>query len=482
MKKRSAWSRSARCSSESSKLKASSALSLPHCKLAGAAEEIGREGVLDYVDSHYRRTARPAAQRPALTEATEAEVCVVGGGLAGLTTALLLAEKKRTVVLLEARRIGWGASGRNGGFVSAGGFARKLPDLVALLGRDEAIALHELSRDGWALVRDLIAAHGIDCGQVWGTLLPSCFDDPDGPKRFAADMAEMTGRTYRYLPRDELAEMVSSPRYYDGLFDAEGFHIHPLNYCLAIADLAERAGARLHEECPATSLAPDGAGWRVGTAHGTVTAQHVVLAAGGYQDGLHAPTARAVLPIATYILLTEPIGENLLKSAIRVPYGIADDRFAVDYYRALPENRILWGGRVSARQGRPAFLAATMRRDMAKVYPQLAGVKGEVAWMGTMSYARHRMPQIGGSAPGLWHAIGFGGRGLNTTAMAGQLLAAAIADGDDRYRRFAAFGTPWAGGPFGLLAAQATYWSYQARDAWRRFRLNRGQPRSARTT
>lgn len=400
---------------------------------------------------------------------------MVGGGLAGLTTALLLARKGKSVVLLEARRVGWGASGRNGGFVSAGGFSRKLTDLVPLLGRDDAAALFKLSRGGWEFVRDLIAAHAIDCGQVWGTLLPSCFDDADGPRRWAAANEALTGKSYRFVPRAELAEMVSSPRYYDGLFDAEGFHIHPLNYSLAVADLAEQAGARLFEACPATALAQDGAGWRVATAHGAVTAEHVVLAAGGYQDGLHRPTKRAVLPIATYILLTEPMGENLLRSAIRVPYGIADDRFAVDYYRALPDTgRILWGGRVSARQGRPAFLAAAMRRDMLKVYPQLRHVKGEVAWMGTMSYARHRMPQIGSTAPGLWHAIGFGGRGLNNTAMAGQLLAAAIADGDDTYRRFAPFGTPWAGGVVGLLAAQATYWSYQARDAWRQFRLNRG--------
>lgn len=428
---------------------------------------------MDYVDSYYRRTVSPGDERPALAERLQVETCVVGGGLAGLTTALLLARRGRSVALLEARRIGWGASGRNGGFVSAGGFARDAETLVAEVGADAAKALHALSRDGWRLVKETIEQNGIECDMVSGGLYPSCFDDPDGTRARRDKLVELVGRNVEYVSRERMAEMVSSPRYFDGLFDPEMFHFHPLNYSRGIADLAEAAGARLFEASPADRLERHGAGWRVTTEHGAVEAEHVVLALGGYQSGLHPKTERGVLPIATYVMLTEPMGDNKLRSAIRVPYAIADDRFATDYYRPLPDGRILWGGRVSARQGRPTGLARTMRRDMVKVYPQLADVKADVAWMGTMSYARHRMPQIGTSEPGLWHAIGFGGRGMNTTAMAGQVLAVAIADGDDTYKRFAPFGTPWVGGPIGLLAAQGTYWKMQASDAWRAWRLNR---------
>jgi gamma-glutamylputrescine oxidase len=155
-----------------------------------------------------------------------------------------------------------------------------------------------------------------------------------------------------------------------------------------------------------------------------------------------------------------------MNGAIRVPYTIADNKFAEDYYRRLPDTRIMWGGRVSVRQSSPPDLSGLMLKDLLKVYPQLAGVRVDTAWHGLMSYAAHKMPQIGQLQPGVWYAMGVGGHGTNTTRMAGELIAAAIRDGDDRFRRFSAFGLTPTGGPIGAAVAQITSRYYQAKDTF----------------
>ena len=155
-----------------------------------------------------------------------------------------------------------------------------------------------------------------------------------------------------------------------------------------------------------------------------------------------------------------------MNSVIRVPYTIADNKFAEDYYRRLPDTRIMWGGRVSVRQSRPSDLSGLMLKDLLKVYPQLTGVRVETAWHDLMSYAAHKMPQIGQLQAGVWYAMGFGGHGTNTTSMAGELIAAAIRDGDDRFRLFSGFGLTPTGGPIGAAVAQMTYWYYQAKDSF----------------
>ncbi len=428
----------------------------------------------DYVDSQYARTRIELAPWPELIGPLEVETCVIGGGLAGLNTALSLREMGRDVCLLEARRIGWGASGRNGGFVGAGGFSRSLASLVKLCGRDEARALHDLSREGWRLVRERIARYAMaGIGAKPGILVADWFDDDDGLKRFRDFMARDFDREFEYFDRRQIADMVSSPRYSSGLLDPEGFQFHPLNYCLGVAKAASGLGAKLYEGTAATGLDLGPAEKRVRTAKGEVRAQNLVFAMGGYQDGLHGKLGRAILPIATYVTATEPLGDNRLKEAIRVPYAIADTRFASDYYRPLDDSRILWGGRISGRLSQPADLEHLMLADLARVYPQLAGVKAEVTWMGTMSYAGHKMPQIGSLGPGLWHAQAFGGSGMATTSMAGLLLAEAISGAGDRYRLFERFGIAWAGGDLGRLAAQLVYLGLQAGEAWRARRKNK---------
>ena len=213
----------------------------------------------------------------------------------------------------------------------------------------------------------------------------------------------------------------------------------------------------------------DGAGFVVRTPYGTVSAKDVVFAGGGYARGVAPRIERAVLPIATYVIATEPLGARLA-DAIDAPYAVYDTRFAFDYYRPLRDTRILWGGRISVLDRGPDAIARLLKRDLARVYPQLAEVKIEHAWGGLMSYARHKMPQIGRDADGVWHAIAFGGHGMAPTTVAGEVLADALALGVPVPEGFSAFSLRRTFGLAGLAAAQLTYSAFQARDALAAYR------------
>jgi gamma-glutamylputrescine oxidase len=204
------------------------------------------------------------------------------------------------------------------------------------------------------------------------------------------------------------------------------------------------------------------AGFVVSTAKANVTCQHVVHCVSALDRALHRETGRAMLPVATYVAVTEPLQQQ----AIRTREAISDTRRAGDYYRLLPDDRILWGGRITTRTVPPQQLAAEMRGDMLSVYPQLGQPRMDYAWDGIMGYALHKMPLIGRSADGQWYATAFGGHGLNTTAMGGLVIARAIAGIDDSYRRFEPFAPRYAFGPLGRVGVQASYWWMQARDRW----------------
>ena len=423
--------------------------------------------IADYTKSYYSQTINTDTRRESLSAELEVDVCVVGAGLAGLSTALSLAERGRKVAVVEARKVGWGASGRNGGFVGAG-FALGEEALVKSVGLEDARALYDLSRDGVSLVRSRIKKYAIECPpNELGGLRPSCFDDADALHRRRDFMAETLNEQAQFWPRERVRDVLRTSRYYDALFRSDSFQFHPLNYCRGVAGAAERLGAEVFEDSTVTSVSRAAGTYTVATTSGQIKARDVVMTCGGYLTGLVPRLQRAIVPIATYVIATEPLGEERMNDVIRVPYTISDDKFANDYYRRMPDSRILWGGRISVRQSRPPDLSALMRRDLLKIYPQLADIRIETAWHGLMSYAVHKMPQIGQLEPGLWYAMAFGGHGMNTTGMAGELLAAAIADDDDRYRLFAPFGLTPTGGPIGAAAAQLTYWYYQVKDRLR---------------
>lgn len=421
---------------------------------------------MPYPDTFYSRSIADCHARPALTGAEEADCIVVGGGLAGLSAALHLSRAGKQVIVLEAESLGWGASGRNGGFVSPG-YACGNKAIARRVGTKAAQDLHRLSIEGMENVRteiETLAMPGVD--PVSGKLRLRRFDRADDLRIEAESAARLYEYPLRYLDRAGIREHLLTDRYYHGLHDTHAFHIHPLNYALGLAAEIERLGGRIFEQSPATGHDLGRPLKAISTPRGSATAAHVVFATGGYTGPLVTRLRRAMLPIATYVMLSED-APDLLASAIRTRAAVSDNRRAGDYYRLVEGGRrLLWGGRITTRAASSAGIARELRREMLGVYPQLAELKTELSWSGLMSYARHLMPQVGQLAPGVWHATAFGGHGLNTTAIGGRVVAEAILGESDRIRHFAPFGLDWAGGPFGLVAAQLTYWRLQAQDRW----------------
>src|SRR5579859_1268580 len=417
-----------------------------------------------YVETWYRGRLEDPGPRPPLRGRLEADVCVVGGGLAGLTTALELARVGRSVSLVEARRVGWGASGRNGGFVSPG-FSAGYATLIRAVGDDRARALHRLSIEGMNAVADNIERLAIAGAEpVFGTLSASRHEAGDALKAYRDQMVRDFDHPIAVWPREQVQAALLSPRYFQGLYQPKAFHIDPLAYSRALAGEIERLGGRVFEGSPVVALSGQGAAHRVAAAEGEVLARDVVIATGGYTGRLSPRLHGAYLPIATYVMLTKA-APDLIATAIRTPAAIGDRRRAGDYYRLVEGGRrILWGGNITTPTSEPRRLADLLRRSMVSTYPQLAGLEVDIAWSGLMAYARHLMPQVGPLGPGLWCCTAFGGHGLNTTAIGGRVIAEAIAGASDRWRLFAPFGLAWNGGPAGRLAVQATYWTLQMQD------------------
>ena len=424
--------------------------------------------------SYYSASVESRPERYAPLEGTkDVEVCVIGGGFAGLNTALGLLERGvRDVTLLEAHELGHGASGRNGGFVF-GGFSRGEDALLRDLGPDRARRLYAGTMDAVETIRHRITRYDIPCdyrgeGVIWA----NWFRDPGVLRARQQLLADSYGVRWDWVAREDLRGRILTTRYHDGLFEPSAFHFHPLKYALGLARAIEHRGGCIHQGSPAVGLAAHGAGWRVEAANGTVLARHVVLACGGYLANLVHRVDAAVLPISTYVMVTEPLGERM-QEILRTGAAVYDTRFAFDYYRPLPDSRLLWGGRISILDRPAPSVERLLRRDLFKVFPQLNGVGVDYAWSGLMSYARHQMPQIGEIAPGLWLAQAFGGHGVAPTTLAGEAIASAIAEGDPRWREFSDYGLVSALKPAGFLGAQLSYWWAESRDAWQDWRERR---------
>lgn len=420
-----------------------------------------------YPETWYKRSMTEAAVRPALIGAADCDTVIVGGGLAGLTTALELARAGVSVVVLEAQSIGYGASGRNGGIVSPS-FACDGAAIARRVGPLAAKALHRLTIEGVDRVRDTIAKLKIEgAAPCPGILSLRRHDHSADMIAHAAAFARDYDYQLDYLNRDALRALLVTDRYFHGLRDTRAFHMHPLNYLRGIATEIERLGGRIHENTAATGHALNGPGKIITTNAGRVQARRVVFATGGYTGALVPQLQRAVLPIATYMMISEA-APDLIASVIKTTDAVLDDRRASDYYRVVDGGkRLLWGGRITTRAASEVALARELQREMRGTFPALAALKSDLAWSGRMGYARHLMPQIGQMQPDVWHCTAFGGHGLNTTAIGGKVLAEAMLGQSDRIRMFAPFGLVWAGGAFGLAAAQLTYWTLQAQDWWR---------------
>jgi glycine/D-amino acid oxidase-like deaminating enzyme len=404
-----------------------------------------------------------APPRPPLAVDTDADVCVIGGGLAGLTTAREIARTGWSVVLIDAGGIAAAASGRNTGFVLPG-FAASPDSLIGRVGFDRARDLWALAQSGVDYVRDAIgddAMAGVGIGEGW--LYVSKTDNGDEFTHLAAQLGAF-GAEFEGWPTEQVRAVLRSERYFHAIHHPRAIHIHPLNYALGLAAAAERAGVRIFEHTPALSIDPAGVRKRIVTPGARLRADHVVLC-GNLQIGALMPRiAAALLPITTYVIVTAPLGPKLAE-AIAYRGAVSDSDLADNHYRIVDNDRLMWSGRMTAWPRAARNYVAALAADISNTFPQLGEVAVDHVWSGTLGHTVHGMPQIGELGPRLWLASGFGGHGLNTTAMAGNLLARAIVDGDETWRQFTPFELVWAGGRAGRAVAQMYYWTERLRAA-----------------
>ena len=382
-----------------------------------------------YPETYYTATAVAPEPSPPLQESRRADLCVIGGGFTGLSTALHAARKGLSVVLLEARRIGWGASGRNGGQVGSGQRMEE-DDLEAQCGDAWAKELWQLAEDAKALVRELVREHSIDCDLTDGQLVVAA--KPDHADELKARVEHLRDRygydQVHYLERGELRERLDSDVYYGGSFDTGGFHLHPLNLALGLARACCNVGVSVYEGSPV--LAYEGERpMRLRTPRAEVVADEVVLACNGYLDKLEPRLAGHIMPINNFIAVTEPLEQP--DALIRGGACVHDTRFVVNYFRMTPDNRLLFGGGENYRRRFPDDIAAFVRPNITGIFPQLADVRLDYAWGGTLAVTLSRLPHLGRIARNLWFAHGFSGHGISIGTLAGQLLAEALT-GDRR--------------------------------------------------
>jgi len=390
-----------------------------------------------HAPSYYAATAADLGERPALAGDVRADVCVIGGGFTGLSAALHLAERGYDVVLLEAERLGWGASGRNGGQMNSGQRVGQ-ETLEALVGLEEARRLWDLAEEAKATVRERVARHAIACDFKAGNLL--CAYKPgeaEGLARAAERLREVYGYDQcRAVSKAEMAEMLGTARYHGGRLDMGAGHLHPLNYALGLARAAEAAGARLHEASRATRVenaSEASSKTVVATAAGRVTADCVVLACNGYLEKLEPRIAGRIMPINNYVLATAPLGEAGARALIRDDVCVTDTKFVVDYYRLTADTRLLFGGGETYSRRFPADIKGFVRRYMLRVYPQLAETPIDYAWGGTLAITMNRLPAFGRLAPNTFYAQGYSGQGVALASLAGKLIAEAVAGTAERF-------------------------------------------------
>lgn len=379
----------------------------------------------EYPRSWYADTVDPLPRFAPLRGAARADVCVVGAGYTGLSAALHLAEAGLDVVLLEAQRVGFGASGRNGGQLGSGQRMEQTT-LERLVGADDAAHLWQLAEEAKDLVRDLVARHEIACHLKPG-VAHACFN----PREMAAEhaYAEHLAKRYGYerietLDAEAMRALCPSPAYHGGTLDMGAGHLHPLAYALGLARAAVAAGVRLHEGSEVHDIRR-GPRLRVATDAGHVEADHLILACNGYLGGLDGRVAARVMPINNFIVATAPLGEEARRVLAR-DVAVADTKFVVNYFRLSHDGRLLFGGGESYGYRFPRDIRATVSRPMLEIFPHLAGVPLDYAWGGTLAITMKRMPYLARLAPEILSASGYSGHGVGTATLAGRLMAEAV--------------------------------------------------------
>ncbi|MCU1717355.1 NAD(P)/FAD-dependent oxidoreductase [Pseudomonas sp. 5P_3.1_Bac2] len=419
----------------------------------------------DYPQSFYAASANPAPARPELQGEIETDVCVVGAGYTGLSTAIALLENGFKVVIVEAAKVGFGASGRNGGQI-VNSYSRDIDVIERSVGAQQAKLLGDMAFEGGRIIRERVAKYNIQCdlkdGGVFAANTPKHMKHLESQKK----LWERYGHTQlELLDSKGIRNVVGTDNYVGGMLDMSGGHIHPLNLALGEADAVESLGGTIYEQTPATRI-DRGANPVVQTPKGRVKAKFVVVAGNAYLGNLIPELAAKSMPCGTQVITTEPLSDEVAKSLLPQDYCVEDCNYLLDYYRLSADKRLIFGGGVVYGARDPANIEAIIRPKMLKAFPQLKNVKIDYAWTGNFLLTLSRLPQVGRLGDNVYYSQGCSGHGVTYTHLAGKVLAEALRGQAERFDAFATLPHyPFPGGqllrvPFTALGA----WYYSLRD------------------
>lgn len=418
-----------------------------------------------HAPSWYAASAQDKYIRASLQEELTAEICIIGAGFTGLSAALELAERGHEVVILEAERIGFGASGRNGGQI-VNGYSRDIATIASRYGADKAAALGEMSLEGAAIIRDRVRRYGIECdlrdGGFFAAFTAKQMQELEAHKK---DWERHGHPALEMVSRSDVARYVATDRYAGGLLDRLGGHLHPLNYVLGEASAFERLGGRIFEQSRALEV-EEGARLTVKTESGSITCDYLLICGNAYLAPQFPEISHRVMPVSSQIIVTEPLEAKTAEALMPADYCVEDANYILDYFRRTADNRILYGGGIGYGGRDPADIVATIRPNLLKTFPDLAKTRIDFAWSGNFALTLTRIPHVGRLSPRIYFSHGDSGHGVTTTQLLGKILAEVVHGQAGRFDLWASLpNLPFPGGQrFRVPLTRLGAWWYGLRD------------------
>jgi len=380
----------------------------------------------EHTGSYYAATANDTKNRPALEGDIEADVCIVGGGFTGMVTGLTLAELGYDVVILEGAKVGWGASGRNGGQI-INGFSREIEYIENTVGPEGATALASLALEGGNVIRELVSRYGIKCDLKYGSVLAACSTKQLRGMTEVKDMWASRGRNgIEILNSHAIRDHVGTDKYVGGWIDHKGGHIHPLNLVQGEAKAAEGLGARIFEQTRVTEVDHQSATPVVHTEGGSVTSRYVVLAGNAYLGKTVKQLYPKILPASTQIIVTEPLSDKMANDILPTDMCVEDANYVLDYFRLTADKRLLFGGGTVYGGEDVADVEKALRPNMERLFPATKDLKVDFGWQGNIALTWSRLPHVGRLGSGTYFAHGYSGHGVTSSHMMGRLVAHAL--------------------------------------------------------